>query len=111
MRSASMPDAMIAHDAEHRADDLDDQEPHRAFAVNRNTQDSGNTVTMWNSAKLASGANAPMHDVAALARDGFATRPGCSSRLSNSDEYSGVTTMRSRANSATTLIAKATKNG
>ena len=36
---------------------------------------------------------------------------GCNSRLSNWRVYSGVTTMRSRANSATTLIAKATKNG
>ena len=32
--------------------------------VNRNTQDSGNTVTMWNSAKLASGAKAPSTIVA-----------------------------------------------
>ena len=36
---------------------------------------------------------------------------GWSARFSNNSAYSGVTTMRSRANSATTLIAKATKKG
>ena len=79
--------------------------------VNRNTQDSGNTVTMWNSAKLASGAKAPITMLRPSCRIVLLTLAGCSSRDWNSSSYSGVTTMRSRANSATTLIANATKNG
>ena len=79
--------------------------------VNRNTQDSGNTVTMWNSAKLASGANAPSMMFWPSRATVSEMRAGCNSRVSNSVAYSSVVTMRSRANSATTLMAKATKNG
>ena len=79
--------------------------------VNSATQDSGNTVTMWNSAKLASGAKAPMMMLRHCAFTVAVTRLGVSSRVLNSWVYSGVTTMRSRANSATTFSAKATKNG
>ena len=66
---------------------------------------------MWNIAKLASGAKAPTAITRHSDRAVSTIEAGCSSRFSNSFMYSGVTTMRSRANSATTLIAKATKKG
>ena len=66
---------------------------------------------MWKSAKVASGVKAPIRMLPPSAGSVSRTRVGCSSRLSNCASYSGVTTIRSRANSATTLIAKATKNG
>ena len=75
------------------------------------TQDSGKTVTRWNSAKLASGANAPR----AMARHSLKSVPkggeGCRSRVSNRRWNSGVATSRRRANSATTFTARATKKG
>ena len=66
---------------------------------------------MWNSAKLASGAKAPMTMLRPSARTVRSTGVGCSSRLSNDSIKAGVAEIRSRANSATTLMAKATKNG
>ena len=79
--------------------------------VKRTIHDSGNTVTMWNSAKLASGAKAPSTIVRPSARMVSSTGAGWSARDSNKVSNSGVTTRRRRANSATTLIANATKNG
>ena len=66
---------------------------------------------MWNIAKLASGAKVPMTIVFHSERTVSSRGAGSSARFSNSSAYSGVTTMRSRAKSATTLIAKATKKG
>ena len=59
-RSASMPEAMIATTPTAAPIDWMIRKRAGDCGVNRNTQDSGNTVTMWNSAKLASGAKAPM---------------------------------------------------
>ena len=79
--------------------------------VNNVIHDSGNTVTMWNKAKLAKGAKAPI----TILRPSFSivdrTGEGCKSLLSNRVEKSGVDTRRKRANSATTLMANAQKNG
>ena len=51
--------------------------------VNRKTQESGKTVTMWNMAKLASGAKAPMTTWRPSARSVSAILVGWSSRVSN----------------------------
>ena len=66
---------------------------------------------MWKSAKVASGMKAPIRMLTPSAASVSRTGVGCSSRLANCASYSGVTTIRSRAKSATTLIAKATKKG
>ena len=66
---------------------------------------------MWKSAKVASGVKAPIRMLTPSAAMVSRIRVGWSSRLWNWASYSGVTTMRRRAKSATTLIAKATKNG
>ena len=73
--------------------------------------DKGNTVTRWNNAKLASGANAPSTTVPPSSRTSAESDDGCSSRLSNSCWNPGVEISRSRANNATTLMTKATKKG
>ncbi len=54
---------------------------------------------------------APIRMLAPSAETVSRTPAGLRSRLWNCRSYSGATTMRSRAKSATTLIAKATKNG
>ena len=46
-------------------------------------QDSGNTVTRWNSAKLASGAKAPSVIVRHSLRSVWNGGEGCRSRVSN----------------------------
>ena len=66
---------------------------------------------MWNSAKLASGTKAPIRIMRPSWRKAARKLDGFRWRVSNASVYSGVTTMRRRANSATTLIAKATKKG
>src|SRR3546814_1710149 len=66
---------------------------------------------MWNIAKLASGAKVPMRIVFHSERTVSSNGAGWSARFSNNSAYSGVTTMRSRANSATTLIARLYKHG
>ena len=73
--------------------------------------DSGNTVTRWNSAKLASAAKAPSSTLLPSSRMTRLTGTGCSSRSLSSSEYDCPTTRRRRANRATTFTAKATKNG
>jgi hypothetical protein len=58
-RSASQPDSMMAP-RQKCTDDLHHQYiGHRLIRVHE-IQDSGNTVTRWNSAKLASAAKAPI---------------------------------------------------
>ncbi|MNY42597.1 hypothetical protein D3C86_1775050 [compost metagenome] len=66
---------------------------------------------MWNMAKLARGAKAPMTMPPPSSRTALITGAGWSSRVSNAAWKAGVTTMRRRANRATTLMAKATKKG
>ena len=66
---------------------------------------------MWNMAKLASGAKAPIQMRGPSVRTAWTTETGWSSRVSNSFWNAGVTTIRRRANRATTLMAKATKKG
>ncbi|MNI19148.1 hypothetical protein D3C73_725760 [compost metagenome] len=66
---------------------------------------------MWNMAKLARGAKAPMTILPPSSLAALVTGVGCSSRVSKAAWKAGVTTMRSRANRATTLMAKATKKG
>ena len=66
---------------------------------------------MWKSAKVASGVKAPIRMLVPSEATVSRTPEGRRSMLWNCCWYSGATTMRSRAKSATTLIAKATKNG
>ena len=60
---------------------------------------------------VASGVNAPIRMLTPSTRTVSPIGVGWSARLSNWASYSGVTTMRRRAKRATTLMAKATKNG
>ena len=107
----SRPDAMIASTPTNAATASIIRKRAGVSSVNRNTHDSGKTVTMWKSAKLASGAKAPVRMTFHSDRTVSVSGAGSSDLSSNSAAYSGVTTMRSRAKSATTLIAKATKKG
>ena len=66
---------------------------------------------MWKSAKVARGVKAPIRMFTPSARMVSRIGVGAARMLWNWASYSGVTTMRRRAKSATTLIAKATKNG
>ena len=66
---------------------------------------------MWNSAKLASGANAPITTVRHWLTSVVSGRSAVRSSVSYILLIAADATMRSRAKSATTLIANATKNG
>ena len=110
-RSASQPEAMLAATPNAEPTAWITRNRVAPSGVNRNTHDSGNTVTMWNRAKLASGTNAPIRMVRPLLRTVSRIPDGCNSCVAKSFAYSGVRTMRKRANNATTLMANATKNG
>ena len=79
--------------------------------MNRLIQLIGNTVTRWNSAKLASGISAPMRSSGAWFRIRGMIGEGSSRPCSRRRANSSVATSRSRENKATTLIAKAQKKG
>ena len=66
---------------------------------------------MWNIAKLASGTNDDSQMARQSLRKAWRMGLGCNSRDLNASWNSGEAMMRSRANSATTLTEKATKNG
>ena len=79
--------------------------------VNSTTQDSGNTVTMWNKAKLASGANAPTTIFHPSDRIVAVMRDGCNSGCGTACHIPARRPSAAARTSATTLSAKATKNG
>ena len=75
------------------------------------TQLKGKIVTRWNIAKLASGTKAPSTTSMACLLSISKIGRACSSCASMAAPNSLLATMRRRAKSATTLIAKATKKG
>ena len=67
-RSASTPGGDDRDDADRGAEQLDDQKAAGRLAVNRNTQDSGNTVTIWNKRETRQRRESADDDVAPFGR-------------------------------------------